>query len=48
MKTEYDYVYGWIKQNTITYAKISPKNGEPRDIAGNTEEEELHFARGSV
>ena len=24
---------------TVTYAKISPKNVNPRDIAGNAEEE---------
>ena len=45
MKTEYDYLYGWIKRTkqtkTVTYAKISPKMANPRDIAGNAEEEEL-------
>ena len=33
MKTEFDYLYGWIK--TVTYAKISPNMMNPRDIAGN-------------
>ena len=27
MKTECDYLYGWIKK-TVTYTKFSPKNGE--------------------
>ena len=39
MKTECDYLYGWIKK-TFTYQKISPKTVNPRDIAGNAEEEE--------
>ena len=29
MKTECDYLNGWIKK-TVTYAKISPKSGEPQ------------------
>ena len=29
MKTECDYLYGWVKK-TVTYAKISPKNGKPQ------------------
>ena len=33
IKTECDYLYGWIKE-TVTYAKISPKMTNPRDIAG--------------
>ena len=33
MKTEYDYLNGWIKK-TITYTKISPKMMNPRDTAG--------------
>ena len=40
MKTECDYLYGWIKNKRVTYAKISPKIVNPRAIAGNTEEEE--------
>ena len=40
MKTKCDYLYGWIKKKTITYAKISPKMVNPRDRAGNVEEEE--------
>ena len=35
MKMECDYLYDWIKK-TVTYAKISPKMVNPRDIAGNT------------
>ena len=38
-KTECDYLNGWIKK-TVTYAKISPKMVNPRDIAGEREEEE--------
>ena len=29
-KTECDYLTGWIKKKTVTYAKISPKKGEPQ------------------
>ena len=32
-KTECDYLNGWIKK-TVTYAKISPRVVNPRDIAG--------------
>ena len=39
MKTKCDYLYGWIKK-TVTCTKISPKMVNPRDIAGNAEEEE--------
>ena len=39
-KTECDYLYGWIKKNTITCAKISPKMVNPRDLAGNAGEVE--------
>ena len=39
MKTEYDYLYSWMKK-TVTYAKISPKVTNPRIIAGSTEDEE--------
>ena len=41
-KTECDHLYAWIKkkQKPATYAKISPKMTNPRDIAGNAEEEE--------
>ena len=35
-KTECDYLNGWIKK-TVTYAKISPKMVNPRDLAGNPE-----------
>ena len=38
-KIECDCLYGWIKK-TVTYAAVSPKMVNPRDIAGNTEEEE--------
>ena len=34
-----DYLDGWIKK-LITYAKISPKMVNPRDLAGNAGEEE--------
>ena len=37
-KPECDYLYSRIKQ-TVTYAKISPKMVNPRDIAGEREEE---------
>ena len=42
MKTECDYLNGWIKK--VTYAKISPQMVNPRDIlhiAGEGEEEEV-------
>ena len=35
---ECDYLYCWIKK-TVTYAEISPRLVNPRDIAGNTEKE---------
>ena len=38
-KTVCDYLYGWAKK-MVTYAKISQKMVNPRDIAGNAEEEE--------
>ena len=38
-KTESDYLNGWIKK-TVTYAKISSKMLNPRDIGRNAEEEE--------
>ena len=38
MKMECDYLYGWNKK--VTQAKISPKMMNPRDVAGNAEEEE--------
>ena len=44
MKTECDYLYGWIKM--VTYTKISPKMVNPRDITGNTEEEEEQTGQG--
>ena len=28
-----------LKKKTVTYAKISPKSGEPRDIAGERKKE---------
>ena len=37
-KTECDYLYGWIK-NMVTYAKISPTIVNPRNIAGNEEDQ---------
>ena len=36
MKTECNYLYGWIKKMG-TYKKISPKMVIPRDIAGTEE-----------
>ena len=33
-----EYLYGWIKKK-LSHAKISPKVVNPRDIAGNAEEE---------
>ena len=42
MKTECDYsLYGWIKkkQKMVTYANISPRMVNARDVAWNTEEE---------
>ena len=40
-KTECDYLYGWIKnESSHTQKKISPKMMKPRDVAGNAEEEE--------
>ena len=38
-KTECDYLNGWIKKrsHTVTYAKISPRVVNPRDIAGERE-----------
>ena len=37
-KTECDYLNGWIKKNkTVTYAKISPKNGEPQRRSWGTQ-----------
>ena len=38
MKTECDYLYGWIKNGHIR--KNLTQNGEPQVIAGITEEEE--------
>ena len=46
MKMECDYLYGWIK--TPTYAKISPKMVNPRDIAGNAEEGEPRDIAGNA
>ena len=36
MKTECDYLNGWIKK-TVTYAKISPKSGEPQRYSWGTQ-----------
>ena len=33
-KMECDCLSGWIKKNSVTYAKISPKMVNPRDVAG--------------
>ena len=30
----------WLDLKMVTYSKISPKTANPREIAGNTEEEE--------
>ena len=39
-KTESDYLYGWIKKKKkVLCTKISPKMVNPRDLAGNAEEE---------
>ena len=38
-KAEFDYLYGWIKKQSHTQ-KISPKMVNPRNTAGNAEEEE--------
>ena len=45
-KRECDYLNGWIKKNkkTITSAKITLKMVNPRDIAGNAEEEEEDYS----
>ena len=48
MKTECDYLYGWIKKKKVTYAKISPKMVNPGDIAGNAEEEEGWLKYGTL
>ena len=40
MQTECDYLNGWIKKKTVRYTRFSPKMVNPRDKAGNTEEEE--------
>ena len=40
MKMECDYLYGWIKEKPRQYGQLSPKMVNPRDIAGNTEDEE--------
>ena len=39
MKMECECLCGWIKK-TVTYAELLPKMLNPRDIAGNAEEEE--------
>ena len=39
MKMDCDYLNGWIEKK-ITYANISPKLVNPRDIAGNAAIEE--------
>ena len=33
-KTECDCLNGWIRKKKVTYAKISPKMVNPRDVAG--------------
>ena len=38
-KTECDYLNGWIEKNGHIYKNLT-QNGEPTDIAGNSEEEE--------
>ena len=38
-KTDCDYLSGWIKKRMVTYTKIWPKAVNPRNTAGNTEEE---------
>ena len=48
MKTECDYLNGWIKKKkTVTYAKISPKSGEPqRYIAGERKKKKKEEING--
>ena len=38
IETECDYLSGWINENGHVHKNLT-KNGEPRDIAGNAEEE---------
>ena len=48
-KTESDYLYSWIKRKQVTNAKILHKMVNPREKAGNTEEEEsLKQKTGSI
>ena len=42
MKMECDFLYGWNKK-TVTYANMSLKMVNPRDIAGNAEGEEEDY-----
>ena len=37
-KMECNYLYDWVTK-TVTYTKIPPKMVNPKDIAGNAEEE---------
>ena len=39
MKMECDFLYGWNKKKTVTYAKVLPKMVNTRRISGNAEEE---------
>ena len=36
---DYDYLYGWIKKNGHIRKNLTQKMVNPRDIAGNAEEE---------
>ena len=43
MKTECDFLCGWINKRFTYEKKISPKIVNPRDLAGNAVEEEEEF-----
>ena len=47
MKTEYDYLNGWIKK-MVTYATISPKMVNPRDIGGDCRRRRRSISTKSV
>ena len=48
MKTEYDYLYGWIKKNSpVVRQKSHPKIVNPRAIAGNAEEDPVSLDQGA-
>ena len=39
-KMECDHLYGWIEKNDHIHTNLT-KNGDPRNIAGNAEEEDI-------